>query len=189
MIESIWLNFDLLSRFNDDLQTDFFSDYLPKVYSIAPNEFTVFPDLDFVIYEAAVWYSNESIQSVKCWEFIRSILQNVDSPIVLNALLFVAYFRPTFTSIWAISIIKTSNCLSLFLNDSTRCYALIKMIAIPTLQSELILILKPFMTESICYEAALSFTSDSVSTLIKLLDQEIRSIPAYLPLYAVCISQ
>jgi hypothetical protein len=95
MVETIWLNFDLSTRFQipigtTTLQYVFFTATLELSVAALPEVFSKVPWMDFVIYQAAVLFPRSCDEGKACWDFIlKRVVERVSS-LALNALVVIA---------------------------------------------------------------------------------------------------
>ncbi|OHT07145.1 hypothetical protein TRFO_01251 [Tritrichomonas foetus] len=65
----IWLNFDLINKFNHELQAKYFSLYAYSAFDISKDAFLAFGTFDFIIYRLIKFYHDGTDLSYLAWKF------------------------------------------------------------------------------------------------------------------------
>lgn len=114
MVISIWLNFDLITHFSQELQQVYFSSSIVLAYQTDPTAFKVLPSYDFLIYRAVQHFSDESKVSTLAWKFISKLLLETTNISNLETIVYLPLININdFSSIIAfqfiIKLLETAN--------------------------------------------------------------------------------
>jgi len=86
MIDSIWFNFALITKLDQEIRKEYFSTIIYRVYKMNKDIFNEFDSLDFLIYRALI-IDQESAEATFLWDFISKVVIDTASPVMYTTLL------------------------------------------------------------------------------------------------------